>query len=31
MLVSGALLVGLGFRLRAWGRHHTSHAAHGMA
>jgi uncharacterized membrane protein HdeD (DUF308 family) len=31
MLVSGALLVGLGFRLRTWGRHHTSHTAHGMA
>jgi len=31
MFVFGALLVGLGFRLRARGRHHPPHAAHGMA
>jgi uncharacterized membrane protein HdeD (DUF308 family) len=31
MLVFGALLVALGFRLRARGRPHTPHAAHGMA
>ena len=31
MLVSGALLVGLGSRFRTWGRHHISHAAQGMA
>jgi uncharacterized membrane protein HdeD (DUF308 family) len=31
MLLFGALLVGLGFRLRARGRHHTQHAAHGVA
>jgi uncharacterized membrane protein HdeD (DUF308 family) len=31
MLVFGALLVALGFRLRARARSHTPHAAHGMA
>ena len=31
MFVFGALLVALGFRLRARGRHHTPHAAHGLA
>jgi uncharacterized membrane protein HdeD (DUF308 family) len=31
MLVFGVLFVALGLRLRARGRHHTPHAAHGMA
>ena len=31
MFVFGALLVALGFRLRARGRHHTPHAAHCLA
>lgn len=30
-LVSGALLIGLAFRLRTWDRTHTPHAAHAMA
>ena len=30
-LIFGALLLALGFRLRSYGRHHTPHAAHGMA
>jgi uncharacterized membrane protein HdeD (DUF308 family) len=30
-LIFGALLLALSFRLRAHGRHHTPHAAHGMA
>ena len=31
MLFFGVLFLALGFRLRARGRHHTPHAAHGMA
>jgi uncharacterized membrane protein HdeD (DUF308 family) len=31
MLFFGVLFVALGFRLRARGRHHTPHAAHGVA
>jgi len=30
-LVSGALLIGLAFRLRSWERSHPPHAAHAMA
>jgi uncharacterized membrane protein HdeD (DUF308 family) len=30
-LIFGVLLLALGFRLRSHGRHHTPHAAHGMA
>jgi uncharacterized membrane protein HdeD (DUF308 family) len=30
-IVSGSLLIALGFRLRSWGRHGTTHASPRMA